>query len=102
MQPSCNATGHFPHIPALSTQVLLIGALVLCLATASGQAQARSKAAQTQTGIEHNTTAKKKSVKVKQQRSPAEESKAERDRRLYRECQGRHNAGACLGYTRAP
>lgn len=28
------------------------------------------------------------------------ESTAERDRRLYRECQGRPNAGACAGYAR--
>ena len=38
-------------------------------------------------------------VKVKHQRSTSEESTAERDRRLYRECRGRPNAGACLGYT---
>lgn len=30
----------------------------------------------------------------------SEESTAERDRRLYRECQGRPNAGACAGYAR--
>lgn len=34
------------------------------------------------------------------QKSPSEETTAERDRRLYRECKGMHNAGACLGYTR--
>lgn len=45
---------------------------------------------------------KAKKTSVKQSRSPAEESKAERDRRLYRECAGRPNAGACLGYTRKP
>jgi len=36
------------------------------------------------------------------QRSSSEESPEQRDRRLYRECQGRHNAGACAGYTRPP
>ena len=41
----------------------------------------------------------KGSVKIKHQRSPSEESTAERDRRLYRECRGRPNAGACLGYA---
>lgn len=45
---------------------------------------------------------KSKKTSVKQSRSPAEETKAERDRRLYRECAGRPNAGACLGYTRKP
>lgn len=49
--------------------------------------------------------AKKKSSKktggsssAKVQRSSSEESRAERERRLTRECRGRHNAGACLGY----
>lgn len=45
---------------------------------------------------------KSKKTSVKLSRSPAEETKAERDRRLYRECAGRPNAGACLGYTRKP
>ncbi len=31
--------------------------------------------------------------------SPSHESAAERDRRLTRECKGRPNAGACLGYA---
>ena len=34
------------------------------------------------------------------QRSSSEETPAERDRRLSRECRGRPNAGACLGYAR--
>ncbi len=33
-------------------------------------------------------------------RSPSEETRSERDRRLTRECRGRPNAGACLGYAR--
>ena len=38
---------------------------------------------------------------VKQQtlRNPSEETTAQRDRRLTRECKGRPNAGACLGYA---
>lgn len=48
-----------------------------------------------------NTTAKSpKSTKVKHHGSPSEESAAVRDRRLHRECKGRPNAGACLGYAR--
>jgi len=44
---------------------------------------------------------RKKGVsKITYQRSPSEESPAQRDRRLKRECKGMHNAGACLGYTR--
>lgn len=34
--------------------------------------------------------------------SSSEESRSDRDRRLYRECKGRANAGACLGYTSKP
>lgn len=42
---------------------------------------------------------KKHSMRVTHQRSPSEETTAERNRRLYRECRGMPNAGACLGYT---
>jgi hypothetical protein len=42
----------------------------------------------------------KKQARAKQPKSSSEESSAERDRRLKRECRGRNNAGACLGYTR--
>jgi hypothetical protein len=34
------------------------------------------------------------------QRTSSDETAAERDRRLSRECRGLPNAGACLGYTR--
>ena len=41
-----------------------------------------------------NTTVKQTVLK-----SPSEETAAQRDRRLKRECKGRPNAGACLGYA---
>lgn len=41
----------------------------------------------------------KKQARAKQPKSSSEESRADRDRRLKRECRGRNNAGACLGYT---
>jgi hypothetical protein len=45
------------------------------------------------------TTAKsRKPPKVKMENGSGE-STAERDRRLFRECKGRPNAGACAGYT---
>jgi hypothetical protein len=77
--------------------LLTIG-LALCLLALPDAAEAkqtkRSKAGTSE-------SAKKKGVtKVTYQRSPSEESRAERDRRMYRECKGMHNAGACLGYTR--
>lgn len=52
-------------------------------------------------GQRNHKAAKKQSGKVKIQntRSSSEETTAERDRRLYRECQGRPNSGACAGYA---
>ena len=44
-------------------------------------------------------SAKKKSAKPKFVNSSSQESTSERDRRLYRECKGRPNAGACSGYA---
>ena len=41
-------------------------------------------------------------VRIQNIRNNSEESTAERDRRLYRECQGRPNSGACAGYTQRP
>lgn len=41
-------------------------------------------------------------AKMQNSRSSSEETSAERDRRLYRECQGRPNSGACAGFTQPP
>jgi hypothetical protein len=41
-------------------------------------------------------------VRVQPQRNCCAETPEQRDRRMYRECQGMHNAGACAGYTRPP
>ncbi|WP_265653700.1 hypothetical protein [Verminephrobacter aporrectodeae] len=83
------------------TPLLLAAAMALAVAAASQDAQARSKRADP-SAPGGPTQAKKPSAKIKHQRSPSEESSAQRDRRLYRECQGRPNAGACLGYTKKP
>ncbi|KAB7603839.1 hypothetical protein D8B34_11415 [Verminephrobacter eiseniae] len=81
--------------------LLLSAGLALCLTAAD--AQTREKKTKTKKTKPPATQARAKpSVKVTHQPSPSEESRAERERRLYRECQGRPNAGACLGYTRKP
>lgn len=77
--------------------ITAFAALTLSLlpATASHakeRASSQSKAAKKQSG----------QVKIKHIRSSSEESPAQRDRRLYRECQGRPNSGACAGYTQRP
>ena len=89
--------------PQLRTSTwLLYACLSLGLLGASGMAGSAGRKQSMQT---HSSTAsgpemkKKGSVKIKHQRSPSEESTSERERRLYRECRGRPNAGACLGYA---
>lgn len=47
-----------------------------------------------------NTTPPRQQVYVRHIRNQAEENRRERDQRLRRECRGRPNAGACLGYTK--
>jgi len=50
-----------------------------------------------------HAAAQKKTVRhvarLKVQQAPSQETPAQRDRRLERECKGRPNAGACLGYA---
>ena len=83
-----------------TTARLLLCMLALCIGLHPGASHATAKNA-TQ-GIHGEVSKKKKSTKVKQERSSSEESRSDRDRRLYRECKGRANAGACLGYTSKP
>lgn len=55
-----------------------------------------------QTVVASDTPKKPKAARqasVKVVPSPSHESTAERDRRLKRECRGRPNAGACMGYA---
>jgi hypothetical protein len=100
---TCTIVTHTPTArrPAWPPALLACAALALCLAALPHAAQARGK---TKSDGDGNTStnqsaAKKGSVKIKHQRSSSEETRAERDRRLYRECKGLPNAGACAGYT---
>jgi hypothetical protein len=78
---------------------LLAAGVALSLASNPGAALAKRPASDKSTVAEKPV--KKKTVsKVTYQRSSSEETAAERDRRMYRECKGMHNAGACRGYTR--
>jgi hypothetical protein len=76
--------------------------LILCL-TLAGPSPATAKKAKAEAA---EKVAKPAKAKAKKSGGSApkfikggEESTAERDRRLYRECKGRVNAGACSGYT---
>lgn len=48
---------------------------------------------------EASAAARRAPGKVTFHKAPSDESPAERERRLKRECQGRANAGACLGFA---
>lgn len=83
---------------ALTSAIVVLAALIaMAIPIEAYSGETASKA----TGNATAETGKKKgSLKIKHQRSPSEETVAERARRLKRECRGAPNAGACLGYTR--
>lgn len=66
-------------------------ALVLLMLAMASTAQAASARKDQKTTV---------SASVKFIDAPSSESPAAREKRLRRECRGRPNAGACLGYTR--
>ena len=68
-------------------------ALILLVLATAGLAQA-AQASKARTGQ------KAASGSVRFIDAPSSESPAAREKRLRRECQGRVNAGACLGHTR--
>ncbi|BEP92727.1 hypothetical protein GmRootA79_11110 [Acidovorax sp. A79] len=90
---------HAPSPPTAAHHALLAAGIALLLITSPGTALA--KRSSSDPTITSRTSPKKKGAnKVTYQRSTSEETSAERDRRMYRECKGMHNAGACRGYTR--
>ncbi|MFT3814174.1 MAG: hypothetical protein QM740_12430 [Acidovorax sp.] len=72
------------------TALLSLCLLIACTLGAPEAAHAKRKGG----------TAARTAKAHKAQRSPSEETTAERDRRLSRECKGMPNAGACLGYAK--
>jgi hypothetical protein len=75
-------------------------ALALSLALAAYPADTWAKRKSNAQNSAQAAKPRKGVSKVTYQRSPSEETPAQRDKRLKRECKGMHNAGACLGYTR--
>jgi len=73
---------------------LAVGSLML-MAPSTHAAQKSKKS----TNATH-VAAKKHGTRAKPSQNNSGETTAERERRLYRECRGMPNAGACLGYTR--
>jgi len=88
---------------ARRTLCCLVAALALAGAAvpAAAASDTDTATASTATAKKHakKKTEKQPSHKIKFIKSPSEESHAERAQRLKRECKGRPNAGACLGYA---
>jgi len=78
--------------------VLLIALTALILAILM-TAPAHAETGKPKKPAAAETAKKKKGSAPKFVNSSSQETTAERDRRLYRECKGRPNAGACLGYA---
>ena len=83
---------HLPTSLCRALSIPLTASLLLCSVLATDSFAASRKHSKDQSG----------KVRIQNIRNNSEESTAERDRRLYRECQGRPNSGACAGYTQRP
>lgn len=84
-------------------KVFAVSALGLCLlagADSAVAAGANNDNTKRTTATPQSDVRKKTVNKVTYQRSSSEETPAQRERRMLRECKGMHNAGACRGYTR--
>lgn len=77
-------------------------AAVVCLLWASYGSDAQAAKRENASSSTSTSSPKKPQVHVRTrtQRSSSEETQRERDQRLRRECRGRPDAGACLGYAR--
>lgn len=102
-----SSTRH-PSIQAWTIGMAAAASLWLSLALPSSSAHAaRSTYSVVNEGSESsNPKTKRKTrsqgMKIQPSRNSSEETPAQRDKRLYRECQGLPNAGACAGYTQGP
>jgi len=74
--------------------VKVLGAGVLAAALLAGGQAVAGKGDKTD-----DPSARRTPGKVSFHKAPSEESPAARERRLKRECKGRPNAGACLGFA---
>lgn len=84
--------------PRIAARFITLGLCLLLATSFATPLPVFAKQQKKDLSITHKPLAHGKS-KVQHQRSSSEESTAERDKRLYRECKGRPNAGACLGYA---
>lgn len=100
--PSRDVTGNHANTSShiLRGHTLMWAAAVALALLAGTPGEATAKSNKNAHSTTNGKTVKKGVTKITYQRSSSEETAAQRDRRMYRECKGMHNAGACLGYTR--
>lgn len=90
------------HAGKLSLSLLLAAALVTSLYAGDAQAAKRKKAkanCNAEVQMSRADELRCHSGKTHYSRSSNDETRAERERRLKRECKGRPNAGMCLGFA---
>jgi hypothetical protein len=80
-----------PRLKGLLYTLLLVFTYTMAASTAQAAKHDSNK----------TTTSKHQSnrLKIQNTRSSSDETSAERDKRLSRECQGRPNSGMCAGYA---
>jgi hypothetical protein len=81
----------------LAAAACLFAALALCAAATTAEA-GEGRSAKKKPAGQVSQAKERKGGQAKFEKSSGETT-AERDRRLLRECRGRPNAGACLGYA---
>lgn len=90
----------------LSLCAAATGLLLLVLLTCNPAHAARStKSSATDTSVPDNKAKRQKrnpGLKIQHSQNHSEETPAQRDKRLYRECRGLPNSGACAGYAHGP
>lgn len=87
---------HTFALPRTATALLALVYAAACMAPGSAVAKSQKNPHSAASGAGQ----KKGATKTTYRPSPSEETRAERERRLLRECKGMHNAGACKGFTR--
>ena len=107
MRPSTRQS--LPHTSAARALPLTLGAQTAsqrpahrarwALHLGTGLLVALSLALATPAEAKKKREGQQQSVRVKHQSTGSGETRAERERRLTRECRGRPNAGACLGFA---
>ena len=89
--------------PALRRTLLPIAALVLAASLYAPDTQAAKRkstaACRTDVTLSQADELRCHATKTRYIRSDSDETRAERERRLKRECKGRPNAGMCLGFA---